>query len=802
MNKDTCEFGGCSLKMKEKSNMCGYHKRYNGLNMKDYKICNKCKSPIKLPYKLARCEQCNEQNRKELQLKGSFGKCVKIKLDGNQCNSKIKQKNEHNFCNRHLKLLEKENEKKEEKKQNIRRCNSHYQCNPNEKGKKKDKKTILEDGYLYETCLNCRNRNRPEEEKYENDNELCSRITEEKNPCKNLVSNKENKLCDIHYRSMLKSLKEKEDRKKGIRRCNSTTNCGLNSTEKAVLPEGYEFKRCEYCLENERIRSIERKQKKNKKREEIDEELDDDIRGCWTCGNIFQEEDFLNSKGEYGNHCSECRKKRAENERGRDRKGRELSEDAKETKRIWRVNNPEKIKEYLDKYRQSYVYKNRQNERNRVLREYRIKNPEKFHKYNEKRKQNIEYKLYYYKNRAKEKSYSWEITDEYAFELFSEPCFYCNEFNEYGINGIDRVDNNKGYIDDNIVSCCMECNMIKCDMEIDTFLQKIEHILTFNNLIEGNLYQFSNDSHKNYQSKVMDANSRSIYIDISEEQFDEISKKPCYICGKKTNEIHHNGIDRIDNNKGYVNGNIASCCGNCNYMKGTLKLSYFIYKIYQIYKRNSVFDKKTWLCVKLDIHLRFRNIIGQTLTVKKEIHPRRKIQNEELEKLIQDNKNVINKGSLNVTICNLYKKLESEEIIMDELIEGVKTFIEESRNRKKEKEKHNFEFSVEIENICKPYKNIGKFRKFISGLKKKVIEGTVEKKDIKEKIEIYIKTNIKEVDKFEFAECTHKLIKKNRKHGKFRNHLTRYKKKVINEKIVKEQQLKDIQKYIDEYINI
>jgi hypothetical protein len=37
-------------------------------------------------------------------------------------------------------------------------------------------------------------------------------------------------------------------------------------------------------------------------------------------------------------------------------------------------------------------------------------------------------------------------------------------------NGIDRVDNTKGYSVDNCVPCCRRCNVAKADMTPDQFL--------------------------------------------------------------------------------------------------------------------------------------------------------------------------------------------------------------------------------------------------------------------------------------------------------------------------------------------
>ena len=40
-------------------------------------------------------------------------------------------------------------------------------------------------------------------------------------------------------------------------------------------------------------------------------------------------------------------------------------------------------------------------------------------------------------------------------------------------NGIDRIDNNKGYTKENCVPCCDICNRIKMDLPYNVF---IEHI--------------------------------------------------------------------------------------------------------------------------------------------------------------------------------------------------------------------------------------------------------------------------------------------------------------------------------------
>ena len=45
----------------------------------------------------------------------------------------------------------------------------------------------------------------------------------------------------------------------------------------------------------------------------------------------------------------------------------------------------------------------------------------------------------------------------------------------------------------------------------------------------------------------------------------------------------YNGLDRVDNNKGYFEDNVVPCCGVCNKMKGTMKQEEFLNLIFQIY---------------------------------------------------------------------------------------------------------------------------------------------------------------------------------------------------------------------------
>ena len=92
-----------------------------------------------------------------------------------------------------------------------------------------------------------------------------------------------------------------------------------------------------------------------------------------------------------------------------------------------------------------------------------------------------------YKHNAKKKLIPFELTDEQMEILFQSDCFYCgrkpyrtlqkkNCYGYYICNGIDRMDNSKGYISENCVPCCLECNFMKNTYHTKEFLTLIRMI--------------------------------------------------------------------------------------------------------------------------------------------------------------------------------------------------------------------------------------------------------------------------------------------------------------------------------------
>ena len=82
---------------------------------------------------------------------------------------------------------------------------------------------------------------------------------------------------------------------------------------------------------------------------------------------------------------------------------------------------------------------------------------------------------------AKDRGLSFELTREDVRVITSQRCVYCggepsyrkNAYmprnGDYVCNGIDRVDNTKGYTIDNCVPCCRTCNLAKSNTTLTEF---------------------------------------------------------------------------------------------------------------------------------------------------------------------------------------------------------------------------------------------------------------------------------------------------------------------------------------------
>jgi len=91
-----------------------------------------------------------------------------------------------------------------------------------------------------------------------------------------------------------------------------------------------------------------------------------------------------------------------------------------------------------------------------------------------------------YKENARKKGRSFNITQEELRFLTSAHCYYCGtepyqkirtkHGREYVYNGLDRRCNAEGYELDNTVACCGTCNWMKGELDEQDFIDRVRVI--------------------------------------------------------------------------------------------------------------------------------------------------------------------------------------------------------------------------------------------------------------------------------------------------------------------------------------
>ena len=88
------------------------------------------------------------------------------------------------------------------------------------------------------------------------------------------------------------------------------------------------------------------------------------------------------------------------------------------------------------------------------------------------------------------------------------------------------------------------------------------------------------------------AKARKLEFNITEVRFKELTSNTCFYCGESPSKIckekcnsnyTYNGIDRLDSNKGYIEGNIVTCCWKCNAAKNDMSIEEFKTWIKEVY---------------------------------------------------------------------------------------------------------------------------------------------------------------------------------------------------------------------------
>lgn len=84
-----------------------------------------------------------------------------------------------------------------------------------------------------------------------------------------------------------------------------------------------------------------------------------------------------------------------------------------------------------------------------------------------------------YRSSATRRGYIWSLSHKEAQLLFLSECAYCGISGKIELNGIDRVNNNKGYFLENCVSCCASCNYAKGSKTVEDWNFWLDRVTKF-----------------------------------------------------------------------------------------------------------------------------------------------------------------------------------------------------------------------------------------------------------------------------------------------------------------------------------
>jgi predicted metal-binding protein len=134
------------------------------------------------------------------------------------------------------------------------------------------------------------------------------------------------------------------------------------------------------------------------------------------------------------------------------------SDNGKEVKKIWRLNNRDKIRKWKLKWAKSENGKEQ-------ARKWRKKSHKSMY--------------ILYKKGAARRGIVFDISYDDFVKNITRNCQYCNASppEDCKRNGLDRVNNSEGYELNNIVPCCFKCNQMKGKLSVEEFIDHIRRIL-------------------------------------------------------------------------------------------------------------------------------------------------------------------------------------------------------------------------------------------------------------------------------------------------------------------------------------
>lgn len=250
----------------------------------------------------------------------------------------------------------------------------------------------------------------------------------------------------------------------------------------------------------------------------------------------------------------------------------EYRERKRDKQREYRKNNPEKVKEQKKRYQQNNQDKIQEYQRDyREAKKEEIKDQRKG--YREDKIQNVHesittgeiidrHKWDLWCDKIKQRSTKWPYSDDFTndvmFDMMTKGCFYCRDF----ATTIDRIDSKLDHTLDNCVGCCGPCNNSKGVADPSTFIRKAYYRVREKYVDDVTDVWFENKMKPSMCEYRRKAKNKDVLFDLNKETFEDLIKGICEYCHRSPTTWF--GIDRVVPSIGYVNGNVVTCCFDCN----------------------------------------------------------------------------------------------------------------------------------------------------------------------------------------------------------------------------------------------
>ena len=150
------------------------------------------------------------------------------------------------------------------------------------------------------------------------------------------------------------------------------------------------------------------------------------------------------------------------------------------------------------------------------------------------------------------------FTNYVMFEMMLKGCFYCGDV----ATTIDRIDSTLYHTLDNCVGCCEGCNYSKGASDPSTFVKKAYYRARGEYVDTDTDIWTINETKPRITGYKKSAEKKEVPFELSKNDFEDLIVSICEYCHRKPEKWF--GIDRIIPSKGYVIGNVVSCCFDCN----------------------------------------------------------------------------------------------------------------------------------------------------------------------------------------------------------------------------------------------